>query len=64
MTWKLKGGKVSGRKKETQEGVTVYTTLEGSFTSATTFKGTIRQESIVAGSTCDTYKLKFTAKRS
>ena len=63
VTWKIKGGKVSGRKKETQEGVTVYTTLEGSFTSATTFKGTIRQESIVAGSTCDTYKLKFTAKR-
>ena len=63
LTWTIKGGKVSGRKKETQEGVTLYTTLEGRFTSARTFKGTIRQESIVAGSTCDTYKLKFTAKR-
>ncbi len=42
--------------------MTLYTTLEGSF-SGSSFKGTIRQESIVAGSICDTYKLKFTAKR-
>ena len=63
LTWKIKGGKVSGRKKESSGGVTLYTTLEGTFTSASTFKGTVRQESIVAGSTCDTYKLKFTAKR-
>jgi len=63
LTWTIRNGKFSGRKKETQEGVTVYTTLEGRFTTPTTAKGTIRQESIVAGSTCDTYKLKFTAKR-
>lgn len=63
LTWTIKGGKFSGRKKETAHGVTVYTTLEGRFTSATSATGTIRQESIVAGSTCDTYKLKFTAKR-
>lgn len=63
LSWAVKRGKFSGRKKETQEGVTVYTTLEGRFTSRTTAKGTIRQESIVAGATCDTYKLKFTAKR-
>ncbi len=63
LTWTIRGGRFSGRKKETQEGVTLYTTLEGRFTSPTTAKGTIRQESIVAGSTCDTYKLKFTAKR-
>ena len=63
LTWTIKGGKFSGRKKETQEGVTLYTTLEGRFTSPTTAKGTLRQESIVAGATCDTYKLKFTAKR-
>lgn len=63
LTWTIKGGKFSGRKKETYDQVTVYTTLEGRFTSATTAKGTIRQESIVAGATCDTYKLTFTAKR-
>lgn len=63
LTWTIKGGKVSGRKRESADGVTLHTTLKGTFTSATTFKGTIRQESIVAGSTCDTYKLKFTAGR-
>lgn len=63
LTWTIKGGKVSGRKKETADGVTLYTTLKGTFTSARTFKGTIRQESIVAGTTCDTYDLKFTASR-
>lgn len=63
LSWPVKGGKFSGRKKETYDQVTVYTTLEGRFTSATTAKGTIRQETIVAGATCDTYELKFTAKR-
>jgi hypothetical protein len=63
LTWTIKGGTFSGRKKESAHGVTVYTTLEGKFTSATTVKGIIRQESVVAGSLCDTYKLKFTAKR-
>lgn len=63
LTWAVKGGKFSGRKKESSGGVTLYTTLKGSFTSATTAKGVIRQESIVAGSVCDTYELKFTAKR-
>ena len=63
LSWAIRGGKFSGRKKESQEGVTLYTTLKGRFTSATTAKGVLRQESIVAGSTCDTYELKFTAKR-
>ena len=63
LTWKIKGTKFSGRKKETDGALTLYTTLEGRFTSATTAKGTIRQESIVAGATCDTYELKFKAKR-
>lgn len=64
LTWTVsKTGRVSGRKKESADGVTLYTTLEGRFTSATSFRGTIRQESIVAGSRCDTYALKFTAKR-
>ena len=64
LTWSIsKSGKVSGRKKEKAGDLTLYTTVEGRFTSSTTFKGTIRQESIVAGATCDTYKLKFTAKR-
>jgi hypothetical protein len=63
LSWKVRGGRFSGRKKEVVEGVTVYTTLEGRFTSPTTAKGKIRQETIVAGSVCDTYKLKFTARR-
>jgi hypothetical protein len=63
LTWTIKGNKFTGRKKETDGALTLYTTLEGRFTSATKATGTIRQESIVAGATCDTYKLKFTAKR-
>jgi len=63
LTWTVKNGRFSGRKKETHHGVTYYTTLKGRFTSATTAKGILRQESIVAGSTCDTYELDFTAKR-
>lgn len=64
LTWKVKSnGRFSGRKKEKAHGVTLYTTLEGRFTSSTRAVGTIHQESIVAGSMCNTYKLKFTAKR-
>lgn len=63
LTWTVKGGRFSGRLKETQDGVTLYTTLKGRFTSRTKATGIIRQESIVAGSTCDTYELKFTAVR-
>jgi hypothetical protein len=63
LTWTIKGNKFSGRQKETDGALTLYTTLEGRFTSANTATGTIRQESIITGSTCDTYKLKFTAKR-
>lgn len=62
LTWTVTGGKFSGRKKERAGGVTVYTTLKGSFTSPTVAKGIVRQESIVAGSVCDTRNLKFTAK--
>ena len=62
-SWKIKGGKFSGRKKESGNGVTLYTTFKGRFTSKTTAKGIVRVESIVAGSTCDTHELKWTAKR-
>jgi hypothetical protein len=63
LTWTVKNGRFKKRIKESSDGVTLYTTLEGRFTSPTRVSGTIRQESIVAGSTCDTRKLKFTAKR-
>lgn len=63
LTWAVKNGRFSGRKRETAHGVTLYTTLKGRFTSATRATGTIRQESIVAGSMCDTLTLKFTATR-
>jgi hypothetical protein len=61
LTWDIVDGSFSGRLKEVQDGVSVYTTFEGHFTSATSVEGIIRQESVVAGSVCDTYKLTFTA---
>jgi len=63
LTWTVKGGRFSGRLKETDGDLTLYTTLRGRFTSPTTATGIVRQESIVAGATCDTYELKFTARR-
>ena len=64
LTWSVsKSGRFSGRKKETANGLTLYTTLEGRFTSPTKVTGKLRQESIIAGATCDTYELKFTATR-
>jgi hypothetical protein len=64
LTWKIsKSGRFNGRLKETEGDLTLYTTLRGRFTSPTTAKGILRQESIVAGATCDTHELKFTAKR-
>ena len=63
--WTIKGGKFKGRKKEKDGDGITYTTLKGRFTSATTAKGIVRQETIVqgTGATCDTKNLKFTAKR-
>ena len=61
--WAVKNGKFSGRKKETYGDLTVYTTLEGSFKTPGKAVGVVRQETIVGGSTCDTYELKFTALR-
>jgi hypothetical protein len=61
LSWKVRNGKFSGRQKETYDGLTVYTTLEGSFKTARKAVGIVRQETIVAGSVCDTYELDFTA---
>ncbi len=63
LTWRVRNGRFSGRKRESSNGLTLFTTLEGRFTSPTTAKGTIRQESYIAGASCDTFKLRFTAKR-
>jgi len=62
-SWKVSGGKFSGRHKEKVKGVTAYFTFKGSFTSSTTAKGKLRYESIVAGSKCDSYELDFKAKK-
>lgn len=62
LVWTVTRGTFAGRKKERFGGVTVYTTLRGSFTTPTIAKGIVRQETIVAGSVCDTRNLKFTAK--
>jgi hypothetical protein len=61
---KIKNGKFSVREKVTDSGVTVITTVKGRFTSRKKAVGTVRSESIVAGSTCDTYKLDWKAKRA
>ena len=62
--WKIKrGGKFSGSKKETFDGGSFVFTLEGRFTEAGKAKGTIRQQSVVVGSVCDTHKLKFSVTR-
>ena len=63
-SWRVVGGKFSGRKKEVHGKVTDYYTFEGSFTSRSTAKGFLRLERVVAGEVCDTYKRTFTAKRS
>lgn len=60
--WKIKNGKFKGRHKESSSGVTIYYTFKGRFTSSKKAKGILRSESIVAGSTCDTRSLKWSAK--
>ena len=62
-TWTVRGGKFAGRKKEVRAGTTVYTTLEGEFTSRIRASGSIRQVAYRGGKACDTYKVPFTAKR-
>lgn len=61
LTWDIVDGTFSARYEEQFDGYSLYTTLEGSF-SANTATGTVRQESVVAGSVCDTYSLEFTAE--
>ena len=63
LSWKVRGGRFGKRIKESSGGLTLYTTMKGRFTSPTKATGIIRQESIVAGATCDTRELKFTAVR-
>lgn len=63
LAWKVRNGRFAGRRKETYDGITVYTTLEGAFKSSGKAVGSVRQETIVAGSVCDTYELDFTALR-
>lgn len=62
-SWKVRGGKFSGRHKEKAKGVTAYFTFKGRFTSSTRASGKLRFESIVAGSKCDTYDLDFKAAK-
>jgi hypothetical protein len=59
-----RGGKFSAREKVEENGVTVITTVKGRFTTRKKAVGTLRAESVVAGSTCDTYELDWKAKRA
>lgn len=57
-----KNGRFSGRRKTSSGGVTVIETFSGRFTSKRKATGKLRMQSVVAGSTCDTYELAWTAK--
>lgn len=61
LAWDIVDGRFSARYQEDVDGGAFYTTMEGSF-SGTTATGTVRLESVVAGSVCDTYALDFTAE--
>ena len=61
---RIKGGKFSITEKVTSGGVTVITTVKGRFTGAGKAVGTVRAQSIVAGATCDTYVLDWSAKKA
>lgn len=62
-SWKIKpNGTFSGRKKEKHGALTSYLTFKGRFTSKRSARGVLRQETIVAGATCDTYELDWKAK--
>jgi hypothetical protein len=61
-SWKVKNGRFSGRHKEVLGDVTAYFTFKGRFTSKGRAKGVLREETIVAGSVCDTRELKWKAK--
>ena len=62
--WRIKGGRVSGKRVETVDKVKSTYILEGRF-SGRTFKGSIREYDYVdgVGIVCDTLKRKFTARR-
>ncbi|MEA2330516.1 MAG: hypothetical protein QOH58_654 [Thermoleophilaceae bacterium] len=61
-SWKIKNGRFSGRQKESFGDLTAYVTFKGRFTGRSTAKGILRQETIVAGSVCDTRELSWRAK--
>jgi hypothetical protein len=61
-TWTVRGGRFAARKRETRGSTTVYTTLEGRFTSRIRVAGSIRQVTYLAGRRCETYKVPFTAR--
>lgn len=64
LTWTVgKSGRFSAQKRQTFGQLTLFTTLEGTFTSPSRAVGTISQRSAIAGSVCNTGKLKFTATR-
>lgn len=55
---------IFGKKTvERFDGVTTHIDFRGRFTSPTRAQGTLKMDTIVAGSVCTTYKLKWTAKR-
>lgn len=62
-SYAVRGGAFGKKTVERFGGVTAHIDFRGRFTSPTRAQGTLKMETIVAGSTCTTYKLKWTAKR-
>jgi hypothetical protein len=64
LSWKVDGkGRFKARHKEMYGQVAVWTTLEGRFTSSREARGHIRQQTVVAGASCDTGRLRFRVLR-
>jgi hypothetical protein len=59
---RVRSGAFSVVERESSGGVTVITTVKGRFSGARRATGTVRSESIVAGSRCDTGTLRWSAK--
>jgi len=60
--WTIRRGRFRGRHRERFGKVTAYFTFRGRFTSSTRAVGELRAESIVAGTRCDTGRLRWQAK--
>ncbi|WP_217915290.1 hypothetical protein [Miltoncostaea marina] len=62
-SYPVKGGRFGRKTVERFDGLTARIDFRGRFTSRTRATGTLKMETIVAGSVCTTYTLRWTARR-